>query len=619
VAPRNKLEAQVVEIWAEVLGLPKDKIGIQDDFFRLGGNSIIAIRLISKINKDLNKNLRVAALFNNTSIFKLLSSLEQESEENIIQPIPLTQPKDQKLSFAQERLWFIEKYEEGTSAYNIPMIFKLPEGTNLKALESSLKSIVERHEILRTLIKEENGEAYQCVLTFQDKPLEISKVKFKNQLGLNQHIQKEVMHVYDLSHEYPIRISLCELNRGKGLHNELLLIILIHHIAFDGWSTRIFLKELQEYYTCYLDQLNGKEGSLKLPELKIQYKDFALWQRSYLTKEKLSTQFTYWKNKLSGYETLNLTTDMPRPKNINYKGADIFFEIDEETSESLRSLAKELKVSLYSLLLSGYYLMLRSYNNQEDMVVGTPIANRHYSQIENVIGFFVNTLALRVNIDGKERIKDYIERIGSEIKEAQAHQDLPFEKLIEELNIEKDTSRHPIFQVMFGLQSFGNSQQKPTADGKKDITQFLEPYKGNIEYSVAKFDLSTFIDDQNTKLSGSFNYAESLYKQETIRRFIETYIYILKQISELAAIPEKREQITLNELRYLNQETYQQIIYTWNDTEKEYPVDKTIHQLFEEQVEKTPHNVAVIYEETKLTYRELNNRANQLAHYIRQT
>jgi non-ribosomal peptide synthetase component F len=190
---------------------------------------------------------------------------------------------------------------------------------------------------------------------------------------------------------------------------------------------------------------------------------------------------------------------MPRPKEINYDGVDVFFEIDEETSEALRTVAKELKVSLYSLLLSGYYLMLRSYSNQEDIVVGTPIANRHYSQIENIIGCFVNTLALRTHINGKERVRDYIERIGRETKEAQIYQDLPFEKLIEELDIDKDTSRHPIFQVMFGVQNFGNKDQS-LAQGTQDLNQLLEPYVGGVGYEVAKFDLSTFIDDQNWTL-----------------------------------------------------------------------------------------------------------------------
>ncbi len=372
---------------------------------------------------------------------------------------------------------------------------------------------------------------------------------------------------------------------------------------------------MQEYYAYYLNP-EGKERP-NLPGLSIQYKDFALWQRSYLSGKRLSSQVTYWKNKLHEYETLNLIPDKPRPQTIDYRGADVFFEIDEKTSTKLRNLAKELKVSLYSLLLSGYYLMLRSYSNQEDIVIGTPIANRHYSQIDNVIGFFVNILALRVNIHKKERIKDYIERIGKEIKEAQVYQDLPFEKLIEELNVNKDTSRHPIFQVVFTVQNFEN-KRKVTQEETKNINQLLKPYARNKKHEIAKFDLSTFIDDQNEKITGTFNYAKSLYKKDTIERFKETYTYVLKQFSELAKSSEQQEQKILDELNYLGNEKYSQIIQTWNNTDTDFPQNKTIQEIFEEQAKNMPDNVAIVYEEANLTYKELNEKANQLANYIKE-
>ena len=315
------------------------------------------------------------------------------------------------MSFAQERMWFVEKYEEGTNAYNIPMIFEVLEDTNLKALESSLKSIIARHEILRTLIKEDEGNAYQCVLDVLNDLLEISRISVKDQLELEEYLQKDTSYIYNLSQEPPIRMCFYKLNSSEiELRWEMYLSIVIHHIAFDGWSIEIFLKELQEYYSYYLE-LEGNRN-LKFPVLNIQYKDFALWQRSYLTGERLSTQLNYWKEKLSGYETLNLMPNFSRPQEINYRGADMLFEVDEETSMKLRALAKELKVSLYSVLLSAYYLMLKSYSNQKDIVIGTPIANRHYAQIENLIGLFVNTLALRIKIDDSEKVKDYIKRIG---------------------------------------------------------------------------------------------------------------------------------------------------------------------------------------------------------------
>jgi non-ribosomal peptide synthetase component F len=240
--------------------------------------------------------------------------------------------------------------------------------------------------------------------------------------------------------------------------------------------------------------------------------------------------------------------------------------------------------------------------NQNDIVVGTPVANRHYQQIEPLIGFFVNTLVLRAEIDSEEDIRSFIRKVGMDVIDAQLHQDLPFEKLVEELNTPKDTTRNPIFQVMFGVQGFGNQQPDKS---------LFEQYTEELNYSVAKFDITTMINDSQTKLSGSFNYATSLFNEESIKGYIETYLHILTQFSEI------KPATKLSQLSYLNQSSYQTMVYDWNKTEKAYPDTKTIHELFEEQVAKTPDNIAVVYEDTKLTYQELNQKANQLAHYLR--
>ncbi|NDE18830.1 MAG: hypothetical protein EB000_00070 [Alphaproteobacteria bacterium] len=545
-----------------------------------------------------------------------MSAISTKNNIVVINKSEITTVVEQLLSFAQERLWFIEKYEEGSNAYNISMIFKLSDSIQLGILESSIRSIVNRHEVLRTLIKEDSdGHGYQLVLDDKKYPLKITKTDVTDQLQLDQELENEINHIYDLSNEYPIKVALYKLINNT----EYYLSVVIHHIAFDGWSTDIFLRELEAYYNYYLEESQGLETNLELPILSIQYKDFALWQRSYLSGERLDTQLSFWKNKLSGYETLNLITDKPRPSRIEYKGKDIDFELDEDTSIGLRELAKELKVSLYSLLLSGYYLMLRSYSNQDDIVIGTPIANRHYNQIENLIGFFVNSLALRVKINSKDSIKEFIQKIGQEVVEAQLHQDLPFEKLVEELKIAKDTSRHPIFQVMFGVESFGsqlyNQGYKQTATS---LAKLLEEYIPEVNlYNIAKFDLSTFINDNHSKLKGVFNYAESLYTEKTIIGFIETYTQILKQLSRLANNSQRQEQTRINDLSYLNEKQYDQLINGWNQTDKEYPSDKTIQGLFEEQAERTPDKIAVVYENQSLTYRELNTKANQLANYLR--
>jgi amino acid adenylation domain-containing protein len=405
LAPRNDLEKQLCKIWAEVLIIPEDKVGIRDDFFRLGGNSILAIRLISKLNDALNASVNVSAIFQHSTIEKLAHYLKDGNEEVIkIAKMPAGTPSEQVLSFAQERLWFIQRYQQGTSAYNVPMVFELTRNTNLGILAQSIRAIVQRHEILRTLIKEdEDGNGYQLVLELEEHPFVVKNVKVTNLVG---ELEKEVNHIFDLSQEYPIRVTTYKFGNSQYLS------IVIHHIAFDGWSIDVFLRELQEYYRHYLN--NAK---LVLPELSIQYKDFAMWQRQYLTGERLDKQLGYWKNKLAGYETLNLITDYPRPKETDYKGAEVCFEVDEDISNKLRMLAKELKVSLYCVLLAGYYLMLKAYSNQTDIVIGTPIANRHYSQTENLIGCFVNTLAMREEINEQSSIKEFIEHVGHNVIE----------------------------------------------------------------------------------------------------------------------------------------------------------------------------------------------------------
>jgi amino acid adenylation domain-containing protein/non-ribosomal peptide synthase protein (TIGR01720 family) len=620
-SPRNELEKQICQIWAEILKLPEDKVGIHDDFFRLGGNSILAIKLSSKINKGLGISINVSAIFRYNTVSKLAHYIQNNSDDRIIiSKSKIEKVEEQLLSFAQERLWFIEKYEEGTNAYNISMIFKLSSDTNLEILEESIRDVVSRHEVLRTVIEEDReGRGYQLVLDDKECPLEVQRIRISNEEELHAELERSVNYIYDLSKEYPIRVSLYEISdNNKKEGKEHYLSIVVHHIAFDGWSNDIFLRDLQAYYKYHWEHARGLNTGLDLQDLSIQYKDFSLWQRHYLSGERLEKQLAYWKDKLSGHETLNLVTDKLRPSQVDYVGHDVPFEIDEEISLNLRELAKELNVSLYSLLLSGYYLMLRTYSNQNDIVVGATVANRHYSQIEEVIGFFANTLALRTKIDSRSSIKAFIQQVGQEVIEAQLHQDLPFEKLVEELGVSKDTSRHPIFQVLFEVQSFGGmSQDHGNQQKETDLGHLLEPYTGPNPYNVAKFDMSALIDDSQVALKGNFNYAVSLYKEETISGLIETYIEILKQLANLVNRSQQQEQTKIDDIRCLSEARYHEIVEVWNETEEDYPRDKTIHELFEEQVERTPDRVAAHDNTQSITYSELNKKANQLARYLK--
>ncbi|WP_228455602.1 condensation domain-containing protein, partial [Chryseobacterium potabilaquae] len=401
-----------------VLGLPVESIGLHDDFFRLGGNSIMAIKLISKIHQGLGLQASVAMVFSYKTIYGLAGVLEGLSIDivEMICPIAVHSPEQQLLSFAQERLWFIDQYEGGSSAYNIPMVFGLSSQVDLSILAESFKALLSRHDILRTLIvTSSEGVGYQYV---SDQELSIKEAYVESSKQLEDLISQEVNRVFDLSQELPISVCVFH-KKEKNNSNELssYISIVVHHIAFDGWSTDIFLEELRSIYQDLLTN-----SSVSLPLLRIQYKDFALWQRDYLQGEVLDRQLDYWKTKLLEVEPLNLPLDYARPSVISYEGNTVHFSIADTLGEELRLLSRDLGVSLYSVMLGGYYLLLSSYSGQKDIVLGTVVANRHHAGLEDLIGFFVNTLVLREEIDYGVSVRDFILQVSDSVSEAQMHQ-----------------------------------------------------------------------------------------------------------------------------------------------------------------------------------------------------
>ncbi|MDC0535845.1 amino acid adenylation domain-containing protein, partial [Francisellaceae bacterium] len=511
----------------------------------------------------------------------------QEEGELLTIPKALTK-KYYPLSFAQERLWFIEQYEQGTNAYHIPMFFKASSQINEMMFSQAIEYVINRHEVLRSLFEQDaNGVDVQVVC---NEPLHIQTYIFDSIDALEEQAAKDIDTPFNLRNEYPIRASWYT-NKENGSQYAL---INMHHIASDGWAIDILQREL-------LASFNNQQETL--PQLTIQYKDFAEWQKSYLQGEVLEQQLSYWKHKLEGMETLELPTDKERPHRFDYKGAILPFELDQVLSRQLRSLAKQQGVSLYSVLISAFYVLLHKYSGQDDIIIGSPIANRHYSQVQDLVGFFVNTLVMRQSIDPEQSILKLIEQVRADISESQRYQDIPFEKIVGELNIIRDESRHPLFQVSFRAQSFSSEAQA------KEFNQYLdaEPLRNE---QTAKFDLDMLINDGEDQLKGVIEYATSLFAPETIERLKQHYLNVLEQ---LITSPNQ----AIKDIQILSKEEYQTIIYDWNDTDKAYPKDKTIYQLFEEQVTQTPNNIAVVYEETQLTYQELNEHSNQLARVIR--
>ncbi len=590
--PKNNIEERLLKIWSNLLQTSESEISVTQSFFRLGGNSTLSIRLMNLINKGFNTSFSVRIIFERNTIRQLAEYLLSDNIEKIaITKQVFNSEEDQVLSYAQNRLWFIYQYDKKNSAvYNIPMVFEMDKSVDKEKLKEALLFVVDKHEILRTIIEEsEKGITYQSVKAISENL--IQEETYVNRSDVEEEVSSSIKYSFQLDKELPIQIKFFIPKKKDG---KIVLMIVVHHIAFDGWSAEVFQREVYHTY-----QLLINEQPLT-HTVTIQYKDYALWQRNFLQGTRWNKELNYWKQQLEGYNNSKLPTDFSRPLQMNYNGETIVALLSKETSQNLKVVAKELNASLYSVLLSGYYLFLFAYSNEQDIIVGSPFANRHYTGTKDMIGFFVNSLVLRIQIDFKDTLKTYIEKVNAIVTQGQNNQDIPFEQLVEELHVERDASRHPIFQIMFGLQDFGG-----------DDTTLFKPYlKNRINVAPAKFDITTMVSERNDELQIYFNYATALYKRETIERFVKTYELILTQI-----VRNKLDN-SVNSIRFINNEEYNYLVYDYNKTEKEYPKDKTIHQLFEEQVARTPNNIAVLFEDKKLTYQELNNKANQLAHYL---
>ncbi|WP_133130245.1 non-ribosomal peptide synthetase [Legionella yabuuchiae] len=578
IAPETQLEKDIAQIWQEILQI--ERVGLNDDFFRIGGNSILAIQMVNKLNNHTGLHIKVTELFKNKTIATLLERLTGSGNAPRINA---TERTTAPLSFAQERLWFIENYEQGTNAYHIPLCIKLNASDLVDAMKKSLQTILVRHEILRTVyLQNAQGEYYQEVtnlpLIFLEETISEQQLEYKLSERINQH--------FDLRQELPIRVVIFR----SAVH--YYFSITIHHIAFDGWSSAIFIDELAQLYHYYL----GKTP-LNLSSLPIQYIDFALWQRDYFQGDILKNQIKYWQKKLKNTEILYFPCDYTRTKKIDYRGNRIFFTLDSQITQKIKNLAKTVQVTQYTLLLSGFYILLNKYTGQEDILIGTPVANRHYSQIEHLIGFFVNTLVIRQTVSPQGSIKALAHDIHQTVLQAQKHQDLPFEKLVEILNIERDPGRHPLFQIMFRVQNFIDNKDFDFYE----VDKFLK---------ASQFDFDLLINDNGPEFKGQFTYLTSLFKRETAERIIAHYVHILERMCE-------NPHQLIKDILIISKEEYHQTVYQWNNTDRDFLDYKRIEQLFEDQVLKAPHHIALVHQNNQMTYFQLNEKANQLARYLR--
>lgn len=512
------------------------------------------------------------------------------------QPIqPISRSEHLPLSFAQTRLWFLEQLQSGSSIYNIPTAYRVQGSLNQALLKQCFDEIVRRHETLRTNFTLIDGQPIQLIA--EAFPLELPMIDLQKLSSIEQEeeIQRlaaqEAQKPFNLKKDPLLRVTLLQLNQ-----TEYAVLLTMHHIISDGWSMEILIKELAILYEAF-----SKKQSSPLPELPIQYADFAVWQRQWLQGERLEFQLDYWKKKLGGMlNVLQLPTDYPRARVQSFRGENQPFSLSEDLTKKLKILSQQENITLFTTLLAAFKVLLYRYTGQEDIIVGSPIANRNRPEAEGLIGFFVNTLILRNHLWGNLTFRNLLHQVRETTLEAYEHQDVPFEKLVEELQPERDLSYSPLFQVKFRLEN-------SSLDAIKFPGLTLSPLKQT--YSTAKLDLSLDLYNTPSGLVGAFEYNKDLFAPDTIARMVDHFCTLLESITQN---PDDR----IWELSLLTSTERHQILIEWNQTQTEYNQDLCFHQLFEKQVEKTPSNVALVFEDQELTYHELNCRSNQLAHYL---
>ncbi|MCF4968894.1 non-ribosomal peptide synthetase [Nostoc sp. CMAA1605] len=595
LAPRTPIEELLTQIWAQVLKV--EPVGIDDNFFELGGHSLLATQLVSRIRSIFKVELPLYELFAAPTVGELahiIGQLQQETLEISAPPIlPRASNAELPLSFAQQRLWFLDQFDQKSVLYNIPTVLRLVGHLQIVALEQSLQAIIHRHEALRTNFITIDGQPTQVIreqgtvsiVDLQHLP------RTEQEILVQQLVQEQLIERFDLVRQTLIRVKLILLNQ-----TEQVLLVCMHHIVSDGWSMGVFISELTQLYNAY-----SQGQPSPLAPLAIQYADFALWQRQWLQGEVLQNQLSYWEQQLKDAPTvLSLPTDRPRPAVQTVVGATHEFALSVELTDKLVKLSQAQGCTLFMTLLAAFDTLLYRYTGQSDILVGSPIANRDRTEVEGLIGFFVNTLVMRSNLAGNPSFSELLTRVRDMALGAYAHQHLPFEMLVEALQPERDLSHTPLFQVMFNLQNAPVSELELNG-----LTVSSLPIPG----MTAAFDMTLFMQNTANGLVGVWEYNTDLFDHSTIERMISHFVTVLEAVVNNPQAP-------IDQLPILTTVEQQKLLFEWNDTQADYPAGKCLHELFAQQAELTPDAVAVVFENEQLTYQQLNIQANQLAHYL---
>ena len=580
IAPRNEIEEKLTQIWCGVL--IKDRIGIYDNFFELGGHSLRATVIVSRIHKALNVELPLKELFRTPTISGISEYLSQATESEYANIEQVGEKEYYETSSAQKRMWLLQQFDLTSTAYNMPGVFRIEGDLDKSRLEYVFSELINRHELLRTRFEMVEDVIVQRI----EKNIEFGFLYTESKEEQIEEVIGDFIHPFDLSKVALLRAGLIKVNSEYHY-----LMFDMHHIVSDGISMSIIAKEFMMMYA-------GQE----LEEQRIQYKDFSAWQQEYLKTEKMKEQEKYWLEQFSDeIPVLDLSLDYPRPIERSYEGESIEFGLGSELTEKLNDLARQNDATLYMVLLSAVNILLSNYTGQEDIIIGSPIAGRPHADLEHMLGMFVNTLVMRNHPEGKKYYVDFLEEVKETALKAYENQDYQFEDLVDQLDLQRDIGRNPLFDVMFVLQNM--EERELEIEGLK-LTQYIS------EKLSTKFDLTFTVIEVNGELKFSIEYGINLFKRETIKRMAAHLCKLLNEIT-------KDTMIQLSGIDILSKAERDQLLYEFNDTYMEYPKDKTIHQLFEEQVERTPNHVALVFNDEQMTYSELNRKSNQVAKVLR--
>ncbi|MCA0756969.1 amino acid adenylation domain-containing protein [Paenibacillus sp. N4] len=581
-APRNEWETKLAAVWQEVLGL--ERISVRESFFALGGHSLKATILVSKLRKELQVEIEIKHIFTYQTVEKLAQFLMQ-AEVRQHRSIPAVEPQEYyPASSAQRRMFTLDKIVENKRLYNIPIAVRITGQLDRQRFRESWQTLVGRHEALRTGFGLVNGEVMQKV--HPAVPFTVDFIPVSSEADENFWLHQLVNKTFSLEQAPLFQATVLERTAM-----DFVLVMNMHHIISDETSIGVILRELMAVY----------EGR-PLPEPNIQYKDYAAWHNRLLQSEAMKQQESYWVSQFTDeVPVLQLPTDFVRPAVQQFDGDSVSFAADPSVMTDLRKLTQYTGTTNYMVLLAAFNVLVAKYSRQEDVIVGTPIAGRTHADVENMVGMLVNTLAIRTKPCSDKTFLQYVGEVKSKALEAYSHQDYPFDYLVDHLKVKRDLSRNPLFDVMFSMEYPDIPQS-----GSEEIR--FEPYE--TPYPLAKFDLSLYAQETDEQLRFTFQYAAGLFTKETIELMAVHYLRILQSV---IAQPEK----SLASIPMVTDREKQQILFELNETEAAAPADRTIHQLFEEQVRRTPNQIAVVHRETSLTYHQVNERANQLAWQLR--